>query len=125
MDLGLGFLGYDGCWDDAAFAEHHRFETAGFVDSPLLAGDPYVCLGLAARATQRIRIGTFLSIPSLRPAAVTASALATVDRVARGGRSSASPPATPAARRSDSAPWPRRSCATTRSTAATCSPAGP
>jgi 5,10-methylenetetrahydromethanopterin reductase len=84
MDLGLGFLGYHGCWDDVAFAEQHGFATAGFVDSPLLAGDPYVCLGLAAQATERIRLGTFLAIPGLRTAAVTASAVATVNRIAPG-----------------------------------------
>jgi alkanesulfonate monooxygenase SsuD/methylene tetrahydromethanopterin reductase-like flavin-dependent oxidoreductase (luciferase family) len=84
MELGLGLLGYHGCWDDVAFAEEHGFATAGFVDSPLLAGDPYVCLGLAAQATDRIRLGTFLSIPGLRNAAVTAAGAATVNRLAPG-----------------------------------------
>jgi alkanesulfonate monooxygenase SsuD/methylene tetrahydromethanopterin reductase-like flavin-dependent oxidoreductase (luciferase family) len=84
MDLGLGLLGYHGCWDDVAFAEAHGFATAGFVDSPLIAGDPYVCLGLAARATERIRLGTFLSIPGLRNAPVTAAGIATVNRIAPG-----------------------------------------
>jgi alkanesulfonate monooxygenase SsuD/methylene tetrahydromethanopterin reductase-like flavin-dependent oxidoreductase (luciferase family) len=84
MDLGLGLLGYHGCWDDVAFAEQHGFATAGFVDSPLIAGDPYVCLGLAAQATERIRLGTFLAIPGLRTAAVTAAAVGTVNRIAPG-----------------------------------------
>jgi alkanesulfonate monooxygenase SsuD/methylene tetrahydromethanopterin reductase-like flavin-dependent oxidoreductase (luciferase family) len=84
MELGLGVMGYHGCWDDVAFAEEHGFATAGFVDTPLLAGDPYVCLGLAAKATQRIRLGTFLSIPGLRNAAVTAAGVATVNRLAPG-----------------------------------------
>jgi 5,10-methylenetetrahydromethanopterin reductase len=84
MDFGLGLLGYPGSWDDAAFAEAHGFATAGFVDSPLLGGDPFVCLGLAAQATSRIRLGTFLAIPSMRSAATTASAIATVARLAPG-----------------------------------------
>lgn len=84
MDLGLGLMGYHGCWEDAAFAEQHGFATVGFVDSPLIAGDPYVCLGLAAQATERIRLGTFLSIPGLRHAAVTAAAVGTVNRIASG-----------------------------------------
>jgi len=84
MDYGLGLLNYHGCWDDAAFAEQHGFSTAGFVDSPLLAGDPFVCLGLAARATSRIRLGTFLAIPSMRAAPTTAAAIATVNRLAPG-----------------------------------------
>ncbi|HEX4033770.1 MAG TPA: LLM class flavin-dependent oxidoreductase [Solirubrobacteraceae bacterium] len=84
MDYGLGFLNYKGCWDDAAFAEEHGFATAGFVDSPLLTGDPFVCMGLAAQATRRIRLGTFLAIPSLRVAPTTASAIATVNALAPG-----------------------------------------
>jgi alkanesulfonate monooxygenase SsuD/methylene tetrahydromethanopterin reductase-like flavin-dependent oxidoreductase (luciferase family) len=84
MDYGLGLLNYHGCWDDAAFAEQHGFSTAGFVDSPLLAGDPFVCLGLAAQATSSIRLGTFLAIPSMRSAPTTASAIATVNRLAPG-----------------------------------------
>ena len=84
MDYGLGLLNYHGCWDDAAFAEQRGFSTAGFVDSPLLAGDPFVSLGLAAQATSSIRIGPFLAIPSLRGAPTTASAIATVNRLAPG-----------------------------------------
>jgi alkanesulfonate monooxygenase SsuD/methylene tetrahydromethanopterin reductase-like flavin-dependent oxidoreductase (luciferase family) len=84
MDYGLGLLNYKDCWDDAAFAEEHGFATAGFVDSPLLTGDPFVCLGLAAQATRRIRLGTFLAIPSLRVAPTTASAIATVNAIAPG-----------------------------------------
>jgi len=84
MDYGLGLLNYHGCWDDAAFAEQHGFSTAGFVDSPLLAGDSFVCLGLAAQATSSIRLGTFLAIPGMRGAPTTASAIATVNRLAPG-----------------------------------------
>lgn len=84
MDFGLGLLGYHGCWDDAAFAEQHGFASAGFVDSPLLGGDPFVCLGLAAERTERMRLGTFLAIPSLRQAATAAAAIATVNRLAPG-----------------------------------------
>jgi len=77
-------MGYHGCWDDAAFAEQHGFSTAGFVDSPLLGGDPFVCLGLAAQATERMRLGPFLAIPGLRTAPTTAAAIATVNRLAPG-----------------------------------------
>jgi alkanesulfonate monooxygenase SsuD/methylene tetrahydromethanopterin reductase-like flavin-dependent oxidoreductase (luciferase family) len=84
MDFGLGLMGYHGCWEDAAFAEAHGFSSAGFVDSPLIGGDPFVCLGLAAAATHEMRLGTFLAIPSLRQAATTASAIATVNRLAPG-----------------------------------------
>jgi alkanesulfonate monooxygenase SsuD/methylene tetrahydromethanopterin reductase-like flavin-dependent oxidoreductase (luciferase family) len=84
MDFGLGLLGYHGCWEDAAFAEAHGFATAGFVDSPLLGGDPFVCAALAARETSRMRVGTFLAVPSNRTAASTAAAIATVNRLAPG-----------------------------------------
>lgn len=85
MDFGIGLLGYDGCWDDAAYAEQHGFSTAGFVDSPLLGGDPFVCLGLAARTTATMRLGTFLAIPGSRTAPTTAAAIGLVNRIA-GGR---------------------------------------
>jgi alkanesulfonate monooxygenase SsuD/methylene tetrahydromethanopterin reductase-like flavin-dependent oxidoreductase (luciferase family) len=84
MDFGVGLMGYHGCWDDAAFAEDHGFSSAGFVDSPLIGGDPFVCLALAARATRNMRLGTFLAVPSLRQAATTASAIATVNKLAPG-----------------------------------------
>jgi alkanesulfonate monooxygenase SsuD/methylene tetrahydromethanopterin reductase-like flavin-dependent oxidoreductase (luciferase family) len=84
MDFGVGLMGYHGCWDDAAFAEAHGFSSAGFVDSPLIGGDPFVCLALAAQATESMRLGTFLAIPSLRQAAATASAIATVNKLAPG-----------------------------------------
>lgn len=84
MEFGLVLLGYDGSWDDVAFAEQHGFGSAGFVDSPLLAGDPFVCLALCARATERMRLGTLLAIPGLRRAPTAAAAIATVNRLAPG-----------------------------------------
>jgi alkanesulfonate monooxygenase SsuD/methylene tetrahydromethanopterin reductase-like flavin-dependent oxidoreductase (luciferase family) len=84
VDFGLGLMGYHGSWDDARFAEEHGFATAGFVDSPLLGGDPFVALGLTAQATERLRIGTFLAIPGLRTAPTAASAIATVNKLAPG-----------------------------------------
>jgi 5,10-methylenetetrahydromethanopterin reductase len=84
VDYGIAMLNYHGCWDDAAYAEQHGFSTAGFVESPLLAGDPYVCLGLAAQATSKIRLGPFLSIPGLRDATVAAAGIATVNKLAPG-----------------------------------------
>jgi 5,10-methylenetetrahydromethanopterin reductase len=84
VDFGLGLMGYPGCWDDAAFAEQHGFSTAGFVDSPLLAIDPFVCMALAARTTSTMRLGTLLTVPGLRLATTTASALAGINAVAPG-----------------------------------------
>lgn len=84
MDFGVGLLNYAGCWDDAAFAEEHGFASAGFVDSPLNNGDPFAAMVLTAQATDHMRLGTFLNIPSLRTAASTASALSTINAIAPG-----------------------------------------
>lgn len=84
MDFGLGLLSYPNCWADAAFAEEHGFTTAGFADSPLLGGDAFICLALAAAETTRLRLGTFLAVPSNRSAATTAAAISTVNRIAPG-----------------------------------------
>jgi alkanesulfonate monooxygenase SsuD/methylene tetrahydromethanopterin reductase-like flavin-dependent oxidoreductase (luciferase family) len=84
MDFGLGVLCYHGCWDDAAFAEQHGFSTVGFVDSPLLGGETFACMALAAQATTRIRLGTFLAIPGGRSAPTTAQGIATINRLAPG-----------------------------------------
>jgi 5,10-methylenetetrahydromethanopterin reductase len=84
MEFGLGLMGYHGCWDDAAFAEAHGFSTAGFVDSPLLGGDPFACMALAARATSSLRVGVLLAVPGIRNAAATAAGIATINRLAPG-----------------------------------------
>ena len=84
FEFGLGLMGYHGCWDDVAFAERHGFATAGFVDSPLLGGETFACMALAARVTETIRLGPFLAVPSNRSAATTAQGVATINRLAPG-----------------------------------------
>ncbi|MGR6974910.1 LLM class flavin-dependent oxidoreductase [Streptomyces cynarae] len=84
MDVGLVLMSYYGSWDDAAYAEKHGFSSVGFVDSPLLAGDPFVAMALTAERTSTIRIGTMLAIPSNRIAPACATAIATVNRLAPG-----------------------------------------
>jgi 5,10-methylenetetrahydromethanopterin reductase len=84
MDVGLVLMSYHGSWDDAAYAERHGFASVGFVDSPLIAGDPFVAMALTAERTSAIRIGTMLAIPSNRIAVACATAVATVNRLAPG-----------------------------------------
>jgi len=84
MEFGLFLMGHHGCWDDAVFAEDHGFDSVGFVDSQLLGGETFACLALAAAATKRVRLGTFLAIPRNRSAAVTAQGIATIARLAPG-----------------------------------------
>ena len=52
--------------------------------SPLLVRDPYVLLAFAARATQRIVLGTLLDTPVMRHPAARASSIATVAELAPG-----------------------------------------
>jgi alkanesulfonate monooxygenase SsuD/methylene tetrahydromethanopterin reductase-like flavin-dependent oxidoreductase (luciferase family) len=84
MEFGLFLMGHHGCWEDAAFAEEHGFDSVGMVDSQLLAGETFACLALTAQATSRVRVGTFLAIPHNRSAAVTAQGVATINRLAPG-----------------------------------------
>ena len=70
-----------------SFAEHA--ERAGWdglvlTDSQNLAPDVYIALALAARATERLQLGTGVTNPVTRHPAVTASAIATVQAVSQG-----------------------------------------
>jgi hypothetical protein len=77
-------MSHHGSWDDEAYAEEHDFTSVGFVDSPLIAGDPFVAMALTAERTSTLRIGTMLAIPGNRNAATCATAIATVNRLAPG-----------------------------------------
>jgi 5,10-methylenetetrahydromethanopterin reductase len=77
-------------WPGAIERAARRAEAAGYdglavVDSQNLAGDPYVGLALAARATDQLRIGTAVTNPVTRHPAVTAAAAVTL-QVASEGR---------------------------------------
>ena len=54
------------------------------VDSQNLSGDPYVALAMAAAATTRLGLGTGVTNSITRNAAVTASAIASVQRISDG-----------------------------------------
>jgi 5,10-methylenetetrahydromethanopterin reductase len=84
VEVGVVLLSHHGCWDDAAYAEASGFDTAGFVDSPLIAGDPFVAMALTAERTTKLRIGTMLAIPSNRNAATCVTAIASINRIAPG-----------------------------------------
>jgi 5,10-methylenetetrahydromethanopterin reductase len=59
-------------------AEEAGWDGITFVDSQNLSGDTYVALAMAARATSRLKLSTGVTNPFTRHAAVTASAIATV-----------------------------------------------
>jgi 5,10-methylenetetrahydromethanopterin reductase len=62
----------------AARAEAAGFDGLAVVDSQNLAGDPWVGLALAARETERLRLGTAVTNPVTRHPAVTAAAAVTL-----------------------------------------------
>src|SRR2546427_351450 len=74
---------------DAFAADVKRAETLGWdaafqPDSQLRRRDTYVFLAAAARATERITLGTLLANPVNRHPSVTASSIATIDELAPG-----------------------------------------
>ncbi len=66
-------------------AEAAGYDGIAFVDSQNLAGDPYVGLALAAKATTRLRLATGVTNPVTRHAAATATAMLSV-HAESGGR---------------------------------------
>jgi 5,10-methylenetetrahydromethanopterin reductase len=69
---------------DVRRAEALGWDAAWQPDSQLRRRDTYVLLAAAARATERIVLGTLLANPVNRHATVTASSIATVDELAPG-----------------------------------------
>jgi len=66
-------------------AEREGFEYGWVFDSHVLWQEPYPLLTLMAMNTQRMRLGTCVTNPVVRDATVTASLLATLNRIS-GGR---------------------------------------
>ena len=65
-------------------AETAGLDSAFFVDSPALFGDPYVSMGAAAARTRRIVLGMGVTNPLTRSAPVTASVFASLNALAPG-----------------------------------------
>ena len=84
MDYGIGILSYIDAWREVQAAEAAGFTHAWFYDSQLIYSDVYATMALAAQNTSRIRLGTLVAIPSNRIAPVTASAIATINKLAPG-----------------------------------------
>src|SRR5437870_8523821 len=74
-------LGFESVWlADHLFLGIEKYGGRGQYD----AFDPVAALGALARATSRVRLGTLVLCAQLRPPAVLAKALATVDVVSNG-----------------------------------------
>ena len=68
----------------ASLVEARGFTHAWFPDLPVLGGDVYACLALAATATHRVKLGTHIAVAPLRPAPVTVHSIATINTLAPG-----------------------------------------
>src|SRR5262249_41445588 len=66
-------------------AEHNDFSYGWIFDSHVLWQEPYPLLTLMAANTERMRLGTCVTNPAVRDPTVTASLLATLNRIS-GGR---------------------------------------
>ncbi len=84
MDYGLLVPTYIDMWKEVVRAEQAGFTHAWFPDSQLIWSDCYAAMALAAERTSTIKLGTLVSIPSNRIAPVTASAIATINKLAPG-----------------------------------------
>jgi 5,10-methylenetetrahydromethanopterin reductase len=85
----FGLNRFDPSSVDAFAADVRRAESLGWdaalqPDSQLRRRDTYVFLAAAARATERITLGTLLANPVNRHPSVTASSIATIDELAPG-----------------------------------------
>ena len=85
MDYGIGIPSYIDAWREVQAAEEAGFTHAWFYDSQLIYSDVYATMALAAQNTSRIKLGTLVAIPSNRIAPVTASAIATINKLAGPG----------------------------------------
>jgi 5,10-methylenetetrahydromethanopterin reductase len=71
--------------DTARRIEAEGWDGQMFMDSQSLSCDPYVCMGVWAAATRRLKLCTGVTNPLTRHAAVTAASAATVQSIS-GGR---------------------------------------
>lgn len=84
MDYGIGIPSYIDAWREVQAAEAAGFTHAWFYDSQLIYSDIYATMALAAQNTSHIKLGTLVAIPTNRIAPVTASAIATINKLAPG-----------------------------------------
>jgi 5,10-methylenetetrahydromethanopterin reductase len=85
MDFGVCILPKpQQCGAEAKLAEECGFTHVWVGDTQMMAGDPYMCLGLIAHHTQRVKLGTGVTVVGTRTAPVIANAIATLNQLAPG-----------------------------------------
>ena len=84
MHYGIGIPSWINAYQEVQRAEAAGFTHAWFYDSQLIYSDVYAAMALAAHHTSTIKLGTLVAIPSNRIAPVTASAVASLNKLAPG-----------------------------------------
>jgi len=84
MELGVCIAAKIDDIDYAVLAEDLGYTHLWVADSQMLWSDPFATLALVADRTNRVRIGTGVNVAGTRPAAVLASGMATINRLAPG-----------------------------------------
>ena len=84
MKISIGVPPGPQALDLALRAEALGYDRVWLYDSAALYEDIWVHLGIIAQATERIGLGTAVLVPNLRHVMATASAIATIDRLAPG-----------------------------------------
>lgn len=84
MDIGVCVASHINDIDYVVRAEQLGYSHAWLADSQMLWSDCYATLALAADRTERIRLGTGVAVSGIRPAPVTAAAIATINAIAPG-----------------------------------------
>jgi 5,10-methylenetetrahydromethanopterin reductase len=84
MDVGLCIASKIDDMDYVVRAEELGYSHAWFADSQMIWSDVYACLALAAVRTSTMHLGTGVSVVGTRIAPVTASSIASINRLAPG-----------------------------------------
>jgi alkanesulfonate monooxygenase SsuD/methylene tetrahydromethanopterin reductase-like flavin-dependent oxidoreductase (luciferase family) len=84
MEFAIGAAGSVLHPESAKRAEALGFSHYGVSDGPLLFGDPFAFLALAARETSTINLGTMVANPLTRTPAALANSCATLNQIAPG-----------------------------------------
>ncbi len=84
MQFGVGISAHIKNWEVIQYAETLGYDRAWVGDSQMIWSDCYAVLALAAHHTERIEIGTGVSITGTRIAPVTAHSIASINEIAPG-----------------------------------------
>lgn len=84
MRKGIVVTAQPGVEELAVRAEELGFSSFWVYDTPMVHGDPFVALGLCAKATSRIKLGVGVTSPALRSAPAAATAFASLNALAPG-----------------------------------------